>query len=240
MLYFRVLLLLIFTLIPSLHASSKHILLLQSYNKGLVWSDDISKGVEDILRPYQNYELTTEYMDTKKNEEKEYLDRLYELFATKLKQQTFDVIIAADNDAVNFVFTHKESLFKNTPLVFCGIDKRDPGLEIQKVLDAGISLILESKEIKTNIDFMTSLFPELEHLYIINDRSGASLLVNHIYEREAKALEKRGIQTTFSCDGNISHIKEEIAKLPKKSAILFGSLFRDALGRYKCFFKLYM
>ncbi|AFL68202.1 ATP-binding protein [Sulfurospirillum barnesii] len=238
MLIFRAILLLIFGTSLFLHASSKHILLLQSYNKGLMWSDDISKGVEDVFKPYQNYELTTEYMDTKKNEDKEYLQHLYELFATKLKHQTFDVIIAADNDAVNFVFTHKETLFKNTPFVFCGIDKRDPGLDIQKILDAEISLILESKEIKRNIDFILSLLPELEHLYIINDRSGASLLVNHIYEREAKALEEKGIKTTFNCDGNISQIKEDLDKLPKKSAILFGSLFRDALDRYIPYYKV--
>jgi len=213
-------------------SSSKHILLLQSYNKGLVWSDDISKGVEDILLPYKNYELTTEYMDTKKNEDAEYLERLYEIFAAKLKNQTYDVIIAADNDAVSFVFSHKDTLFKNTPLIFCGIDKRDPGIDIHQILDAKISLILESKEIKTNMDFIAYLLPSLDHLYIINDLSGASLLVNHLYEKEAKQLEQRGIKTTFNCDGNLTQIAEDFKTLSPNSAVLFGSLFRDSEGKY--------
>lgn len=216
----------------TLEASSKHILLLQSYNKGLVWSDDISKGVEEVLAPYKNYELTTEYMDTKKNEDAEYMNHLHQIFITKLKHQTYDVIIAADDIAVAFVLKYKETLFYKTPLILCGVDKSGPGVDIEKIIEEKISLILESKQIKINMDFIRHMIPDLENLYIINDITGTSLLINHIYKDEAKRFEKEGIRTTLNLDGNISQIIEDFKQLPPKSAVLFGSLFRDSLGMY--------
>lgn len=221
-----------------LNANSKHILVLQSYNKGLVWSDNISRGIEDILLHQKHYELTTEYMDTKKINNKKYLDFLYNLFYMKMKNQSFDTIIAVDNDAVEFVFKYKDTLFKNTPLVFCGIDKRDPGIDIQKVLDAKIPLVLESKEIKINVDFVLKTLPNLKNIYIINDYTGASILVNHIYENEVKKLNERGIKATLCLDGNLKKIVKDINNLPSNSAVIFGSLFRDENGRYIPYYEM--
>lgn len=44
------------------------ILLLHSYNKGLKWTDGISSGVEDVMKKHPEYELTTQYMDSKKTQ----------------------------------------------------------------------------------------------------------------------------------------------------------------------------
>lgn len=226
-------------LVTSVYAKSKHILVLQSYNKGLVWTDNISKGIEDtLLLQNSHYELTTEYMDTKKINSAEYMDSLYRLFIMKMEKQSFDAIIAADNEASEFVLKYKDELFKNIPLIFCGIDKRDPGLDINEVLKKGISLILESKEIKINMDFITKVLPNLKELYIINDYTGASVLVNHTYKKEAKRLEERGIKTVINFDGNLEKIAEDIKNLPSNSAVLFGSLFRDKEGNYIPYYEL--
>lgn len=226
-------------LVTNVYAKSKHILVLQSYNKGLVWTDNISKGIEDtLLLQNSHYELTTEYMDTKKINSTEYMDSLYRLFIMKMEKQSFDAIIAADNEASEFVLKYKDELFKNIPLIFCGIDKRDPGLDINEVLKKGISLILESKEIKINMDFITKVLPNLKELYIINDYTGASVLVNHTYKKEAKRLEERGIKTVINFDGNLEKIAEDIKNLPSNSAVLFGSLFRDKEGSYIPYYEL--
>ena len=44
----------------------KEVLLLHSYHKGYVWSDDISKTIEKNFSKFNNIELTTVYMDTKR------------------------------------------------------------------------------------------------------------------------------------------------------------------------------
>ena len=117
-------LLLIMGNIITLEAANKHILLLHSYNKGLRWSDDISKGIEDVLAAHKNYQLTTEYMDTLKNEDPAYLSYLYSLFALKLRDQTYDAVIASDDFAVDFVLHNKEELFAGVPIFFCFVKER--------------------------------------------------------------------------------------------------------------------
>ena len=56
---------------------SNEILLLHSYNKGLKWSDGISSGIEEVMKKYPHYELTTEYMDSKKIESEQLLFILF-------------------------------------------------------------------------------------------------------------------------------------------------------------------
>ncbi|MBU0972181.1 MAG: sensor histidine kinase, partial [Proteobacteria bacterium] len=46
------------------NAAKKYVLLLNSYSKGYSWTDNIVKGVEDVLLKQDNIILTIEYMDT--------------------------------------------------------------------------------------------------------------------------------------------------------------------------------
>jgi hypothetical protein len=64
-------------------AYGKEILLLHSYNKGLKWSDGISKGVSEVFSNYPEFEITTEYMDSKKIDSNHYFDALLNLYDKK-------------------------------------------------------------------------------------------------------------------------------------------------------------
>lgn len=46
---------------------------------GLKWTDNITLGVKEVLEKYPEYELTVEYMDSKKINTKEYFDSLLNL-----------------------------------------------------------------------------------------------------------------------------------------------------------------
>ena len=58
---------------------AKEVLLLHSYHKGYAWSDGISKSIEDTLFPYQDIELSTVYMDTKRITTPTYINKLASL-----------------------------------------------------------------------------------------------------------------------------------------------------------------
>lgn len=226
-----------FFLATTLFAQSKQILLLQSYNKGLKWSDDISLGLEDQLKKYKNYELTTEYMDGKKNYSKLYQETVYRLFLQKLQFNSYDVIIVADNYAINFCKKYHKQLFKNSKIIFIGLDKDFPGVNIKKILGMGIPIVLENKQVHTNIVFLTSFLKHLKSLYIINDTSLSSLLINKKFQDVANMLNKK-VPTRLNLDGNIDEISKEISSLPKNSAVLFGSLFVDRTGNYLPYYKV--
>lgn len=53
--------------ISSIYAQpQKDILILHSYNSGLKWSDGITQGIKKVFKDELDYELTFEYMDSKK------------------------------------------------------------------------------------------------------------------------------------------------------------------------------
>lgn len=215
-----------------LQAGSKHILLLHSYNKGLFWSDEVSKGVEAVLEPYKEYQLTTEYMDTKKNEDPEYLNHLYTLFKAKLKNQNFDAVIATDDFAVKFVLDNKEEFFANLPIVFCGIEKSNPGVDVNLIKHHNIPLVLESKEILINMRALKKIMPNLEHVYIISDQTRDSMAINPFFKEGAKELENMGIHVTLNFEANVAKITDDIAHLPPNSAVILGTLVRDNQGMF--------
>jgi len=83
----KYMLFIVFVFTSLFSSSSNQILLLQSYNKGLKWSDGISKGLEDVFKKHPSYELSTEYMDSKKIDSKEYFDLLTALYKKSFLQE---------------------------------------------------------------------------------------------------------------------------------------------------------
>ncbi len=107
---------------------SKEVLLLHSYHKGYKWTDDISKAIEKNFEKYSNINLTTIYMDTKKVSNDNYFQKLYELYKEQFKNRKFDVIIASDNSALEFLVEYQKKLFPKTPILFSGINYFDEKL----------------------------------------------------------------------------------------------------------------
>ncbi|CZE46668.1 sensor histidine kinase [Campylobacter geochelonis] len=212
-----------------LFAQGKEILLLQSYNKGLKWSDDISLGVENELKSYKNIELTTEYMDSKKNDSKEYKEKISKLFLYKFKDRKYDVVIIADNFAVDFYNLNKDKLFTGSKVIFTGLDMDFLGVDLNQTIKDKIPIVLENKQVDTNVAFIISSVKNLKHLYIINDNSFDSRLINDKF----KAIEQQNnIDISLNLNGNLQTLEKDIANLPKNSAILFGSLFVDDKMNY--------
>lgn len=228
---------LIFFIVSSLSASSKYILLLHSYNKGLVWSEDISKGIDDSLKVLPDYELSTEYLDNKRNKNKEYHKLIRQAYIEKFKKQKFDIVIAADNAAVQFVLKHKNELFKNTPLVFTGIEEMNPGIDVNEVLKDKISLIMEHKPLKSAIESILQVMPDLKYLYVINDKTYTSEMINKIIKEKLDSFKNR-IDYKLYLDGNISQIYKDFKTLPKNSAVWFGNLYLNENEKYIPFLKV--
>lgn len=224
----------ILCIMTSLHASSKYILLLHSYNKGLAWSDNISRGFEDALKPLQKYELSTEYLDNKRNKSEKYHRLIREAFIEKFKKQSYDIVVASDNAAVDFVLNNKE-LFKGVPLVFTGIEEMAPGIDIQSVLDQKISLVLEHKPLRSNIEMILQMMPNLKYLYVINDKTYTSQMINDILKEQLEEFKTK-IEYKLYLDGDIRQIKEDFKTLPKESAVWFGNLYLDEQERYIPFY----
>ena len=95
--------------------------MLNSYHKGLLWSDEITRGVEETLSE-SGVDLYIEYMDTKRQFNPVYLEHLTKLLSLKYRKDSHDVIIVSDNNAFNYFCEDGREIYGNTPLVSCGIN----------------------------------------------------------------------------------------------------------------------
>jgi len=210
---------------------AKEVLLLHSYHKGYAWSDGISQGIEDTLFPYQDIELSTIYMDTKRITTKQYLDKLALLYKEKFSQRAFDLIIVSDNNAFDFAIKHKESLFKNIPILFCGINNFNQKYFYENNLQKEMTGILEDVDLAKNFELITKLHPKMKKLLILNDTSKTGLALKKdlqpIIQNYTPQLEIEYIDNM-----NINEIKKKVSLLDSNTIILFLLFSKDKEGQY--------
>lgn len=224
-------LILFFLILTSLLANnSKEILLLHSYNSGLKWSDGITLGVKEIFDKYPNYELTIEYMDSKKIDTKEYLQSLTSLYEKKFSNRKYDVIITADNYAYEFALQNHKKLFNSSNIVFCGVENFVKS-SITKDLEKYITGVVEYKDIKNNIKLIKELIPNLNTIYIISDSAYSSLAIKEQILEDIKEFEK-DTKIIFDNQIDMDTLAQKVNFLPQNSAVLFTSLYKDKNEKY--------
>ena len=212
-----------------LHANeNKDILLLQSYHKGYKWSDDISRVIEKNFLEKENIFLSTVYMDTKRIDTKEYLEKFYQYYKERFSHNKFDVVMVADNSALEFVQEHYEELFFNVPIVFLGINNFNP-LMIKGLNQ--VSGVVENVDVEKNIDLILSLHPQLDKILIINEKSVTGDAMRKEMDIVApKYTNHITIEHIDSMD--MEEIEAKTKSLGKNSVILWVLLFKDKTGKF--------
>jgi len=211
--------------------SQKDILLIQSYHRGYKWSDDISKVMESRFEHREDVSLTTVYMDTKKVATPIYFDKLFELYNERFKNRGFDIVVAADNNALEFAIRYHEHLFKDLPLVFLGINNFDESMIYENNMRSFTTGVVEKVDIKKNIDLILKIHPKLKKLLIINDHSKTGYAIRRDILKVLPKYKNK-IEFEYIDHIKINNLKEKIKNLPKNTAILWVLLYRDKTGKY--------
>ncbi|MFN3246682.1 MAG: ABC transporter substrate-binding protein, partial [Leptonema sp. (in: bacteria)] len=148
--------------------SEKNVLVLHSYHKGLSWTEQVIEGIESV---FNNKVLTTynikifyEYMDTKRFEDENYLQLLIPIYKYKAQKIKYDVIIAVDDNALNFLLKHRNQIFGEIPIVFCGINFYD---ETRIHTIKNITGVVEAFSAKENIELILKLHPNTNHIVVV-------------------------------------------------------------------------
>jgi len=212
-------------------SNNKEVLLLHSYHKGYKWSDDISKTIEEKFASHENIELTTMYMDTKRVLDPIYLNKLANLYKEQLSNRSFDLIIVSDNNAFEFIIRYHEYLFKDIPVLFCGINNFDKALLDENNMKQLTSGVVEQVDLEKNFSLISKLHPKMKNLLIVNDRSKTGLAV----KRDLRPIiekYKHKFNIKYIDKMDIENLKKEVTSLHKDDVILFVLLFKDTTGKY--------
>ncbi len=217
-------LLLIFSLVCFLN--SKEVLILHSYHKGYVWSDNISKAIEKNLKSHHEIELSTLYMNTKRINTPEYLQNLAHSYKKQLSNRKLDLLVVSDNDAFDFAKKYYDYIFKGVPIVFCGINNFNHSM-LEPNFKNFTTGVVEEVDLEKNIALIHKLQPKLKKLLIINDTTKTGIAIKKdLLPIIDKYSKKFNIEYVDSLD--MKELKRKIASLNKRhDAILTILLFKD-------------
>lgn len=206
---------------------TRKVLLLNSYHKGLDWTDKITHGVESTLKKAEPpVDIRVEYMDTRHANAPEYYRLLYESYRHKYANSRFDVILSSDDDAFNFLLKNRDDLFPGTPVVFCGVNYfRDSMLAGRD----GFTGVVESFDVKSTIDVALKAAPDTRQVYVYVDNT-ATGIANRKISAEALAAFGSRVEGVFIENLYLEEIREKGFCLPPGSIVLMMTFPRDMNG----------
>ena len=219
----------LFCLQSNLYAHDKKVLIINSYHRGFQWSDDVLAGMETVF--YNHPEITTNvlYMDFKRINSEEYYAKLLDLYKLQLKNHRYDLIVAVDKFAYDFLIRFYHELFTDEPILFTGLEQFDPEDVYEKGLENRTYGLLEKRAIPETIPMISHMMPQLKKLYIINDAS-ANGDDSEPFIREAMRVHNDKFEIEYIRKSTIEELNERFAKPKKDEAIFFIRFYNDKYG----------
>lgn len=211
--------------------TNKKVLVLHSYHQGFDWTDDISSGLKNVLDKELNIEVYYQNLDFRRFFSEEYLEAQIKLQGSIANNKKIDVIVVSDNNAFDFIKEKGDKLYPGVPVVFCGVTGVDMSILEKHPNYWGIS---ESIDYRETLQSIKHIFPERNHLFIINDKSiSGKSIKKELYE----------VLPEFEKDFKITYTdifyKKDIIKIAEhlgdKDAIYILIASKEESGEYVCY-----
>jgi len=207
----------------------KSVLVLHSYYKGYRWTDDEGRGLDSVLLPELGAtNIYIEYMDTKRFYGPDSLVQFPDVYARKFTSHHFDVIVATDNNAFDFLREYRDRLFPNTPVVFCGVNYFQEEDLAGHRLFTGVS---EEADVKDTLDLALRLHPAARHIYVVNEMTETGQTVHDEVVRLMPSYAGRA-DFKFLEDYSMPDLLAALHALPANSLVFYSFFSHDKTGRF--------
>ncbi|TVR66826.1 MAG: PAS domain S-box protein [Spirochaetaceae bacterium] len=180
-------------IVPELNRPGK-VLVLHSYHTGYSWTDDMNTAITEILHDSREAalkpDLFVEYMDTQRSFSGNTFDLLEAVYRDRYTERgvRFDVIIATDDPALNFLQDRGDRLFGEVPVVFCGIND----LELSRLRGReNYTGVNEAIDIPQTIELALKLRPEAETIAVVSDATYTGRINTGIYRSVRSRFDDR-------------------------------------------------
>lgn len=204
-------------------------LILHSYYKGYRWTDDENRGVDSVLAPALGAaNLYIEYMDTKRFSGSDFIDQLPKVYRQRFANHHFDVILATDNNAFDFLRQYRNTLFPGVPVVFCGVNYFKQADLDGHHLFTGVS---EEADVRDTIATALQLHPETDHIYVVNEVTETGQTVHDEIVKLMPDYAGR-VDFTFLEDCSMTELLATLKKLPSRSLVFYSFFSHDSTGRF--------
>ncbi|WP_300673552.1 ATP-binding protein [Desulfoluna sp.] len=207
--------------------SVPHVLVLNSYHPGYVWADSVTEGFRSVFDSEgSSLRVSFEYMDSKRYRPDEIFETLKEVYRLKYRAVGFDVIVAADNNALNFLLLYRDELFPGTPVVFCGINGFQPEMIAGHT---GYTGVAEDYDLAGTLDLALSMHPLTRYVAYVSGASTSSRINRNRLRELIPSYEERVTFLDLSLKP-LADLKEALGSLPEETVILYLSYYLSPDG----------
>ncbi len=221
-------LILTFTIVLIQHfvfSENKRVLLISSYNSEFPTFYQQINGIKSVLDPVA--QISLEFMDSKRFVEEKNTELFTQYLSYKLAHSTkYDAIISTDDNALDFVLKNQNSLFKNIPIVFCGVNN------IRKALDQNtnpwVTGTIESVSLEETVEIMVRLFPHSKKLYAISDNTSSGQGDLKKYYQLAADMPEFEFLEILTHKMNFEEYKTQLRRIPEDVPVLLLSAYHDS------------
>jgi signal transduction histidine kinase/CheY-like chemotaxis protein len=205
---------------PGVH----NILYINSYAMCYPWTDSLVSGIQKVFVQRKDVQLYIEFLDAKRFGQTQFNQQL-KLFAEKYHNVKFDAVITSDNDALDFMMLYGDELAPDVPVVFCGINNPQD-YDFSHTRFYGI---LDAVDLKTEINLITRIMPEVKKLYFITD-NGTTSLLNLRYVKALEPEYSGHLQFIYIHNYSLDSLMHAVTAFEKGNAIALMNYFHDSNG----------
>ena len=203
----------------------KKVLILNSYNKGLTWTDTQTDSIVSKLKQeYQNINISIEYMDWKRYPTQELQQAFYNLIKVKYSTEKIDLIITTDDAALQFALNYRQQVLSNAPIVFSGVNRKSATEILHDFTN--ITGVIEEIDVEGTVKIALEINPNLRKIYLISDNTESGQSTGQLSLKAIRDINSDMIVETLN-DLSQEEILKKLSKGEKDSMILVTTYFMD-------------
>jgi signal transduction histidine kinase len=171
-------------------------------------------------------EVYTEEMDLSRFRSDTYSAHFRDYLRLKYAAKNIDLAVAAMGPSQDFLVKDGKDVFPGTPIVFCGIDKRELD---NLVLPSYATGVLVKREFHPTLELALRLHPETKKIVVVSGTSEFDTRLVDQAKAEFHSFEDR-LTFTYLSDLPMPKLLAELSILPPRTVVLYTTMFQDGAG----------
>ncbi len=170
----------------------------------------------------QEVDYYSEHLDVSRFPESDYQDTFSSFLATKYKGHRFDVIVAMQDVAIEFLEHARNTVFPGTPIVYFSTSASTP----RRANSTGV---IAEVDLGATVAFAATLQPDLRQVFVVSGAQRGDQAYDAMARAQLQSFEPR-LTITYLSGLPAAQLEARLATLPAHSIVLFLIVTIDAKG----------
>ena len=172
-------------------------------------------------------EVYREAMDLSRFGSDTYKSSLRDFLRTKYADKKIDVAVAVMVPAFDFLSRYGALIFPGTPIVFCGLERKQLG---NRPLPPNWYGVLVKRELAPTLDIVLRIHPKTKEIVVVSGTSEFDDTISAEARNEFRPYEGR-LAFTYLSDLPFQSLLQILSRLPPDNIVFFTTLFQDGSGK---------